>query len=638
MKITQGSAPVIPGTGASNLGKAEDAVHADGDVGVMSLAVRNDVLAPLAGTDGDYSPLQVDALGSLYTTTTDNNKVSTVNSTAVTLANDEVFIGTSEDITMFASVSIQVFASHASATDGLSIEFSTDGTNWDEKHLATVAAAASSEAILPAHAKFFRIIYTNGGITQTAFRLQTIFHVQPLTGNTHALDSNAAADAVAPLGRSVILAQAAGSGEFIPVQATAGGNYKVSIEEADTSASGLAKAIDNAAGATDTGVAMLAKHVSNATHLLTAEDDYDVLHIDDLGGLQVRPEQHNIFDEMDVTTGWTALGNDTINLATTKKHVLGTDALTFDKTNGAANTVFAGIQKTITSIDLGSISPHDIIQTVIYIPDLSLVDYVFVRVGTDSSNYNEWRVPDASLTAAIFETLALNIGDADHAGITGNGWTAAAITYIAVGVAFDGETNALAGIIFDELSFHTNQHTSASLNAEVTSEVSSANVNVQKIGGSPTTKGAGNVGNGSQRIVLATDDINTAAMKTALETIDGAIIGPGEPSIDSYAHVAINLTTGADQVLVSSAANKQIWVYGYAFTCGDADGQSVSLQDEDDVAVTGIMEFAQFGGMARNPSGNFSMPLHKLATNKDLEIDITGGDCDGSLEYAIVSV
>lgn len=117
-----------------------------------------------------------------------------------------------------------------------------------------------------------------------------------------------------------------------------------------------------------------------------------------------------------------------------------------------------------------------------------------------------------------------------------------------------------------------------------------------------------------------------------------SIVGPGDPTIDSYTQVAINLTTGADQVLVSSAASKQIWVYGYAFSCGDADGQTVSLQDEDDTAITGIMEFAQYGGISVPPSGNFAMPVFKLGTNKDLEIDITGGDVDGFLTYAIVSV
>ena len=58
---------VVPGTGATNLGKAEDAAHTSGDVGVMSLAVRNDDVAALGGADGDYAPLQVKAAGSLYT-------------------------------------------------------------------------------------------------------------------------------------------------------------------------------------------------------------------------------------------------------------------------------------------------------------------------------------------------------------------------------------------------------------------------------------------------------------------------------------------------------------------------------------------------------------------------------------------
>lgn len=54
------------GTGATNLGKAEDAAHTSGDVGVEMLAVRQDTAAALAGTDGDYAPLEVDANGRLH--------------------------------------------------------------------------------------------------------------------------------------------------------------------------------------------------------------------------------------------------------------------------------------------------------------------------------------------------------------------------------------------------------------------------------------------------------------------------------------------------------------------------------------------------------------------------------------------
>jgi hypothetical protein len=51
------------GSGASDLGKAEDAAHTSGDVGVMSLAVRQDTMAALAGTTGDYIPITTDESG-----------------------------------------------------------------------------------------------------------------------------------------------------------------------------------------------------------------------------------------------------------------------------------------------------------------------------------------------------------------------------------------------------------------------------------------------------------------------------------------------------------------------------------------------------------------------------------------------
>ena len=57
---------VVPGTGATNLGKAEDAAHTTGDVGVMGLTVRQDTAAALAGTDADYQPLITDASGRLH--------------------------------------------------------------------------------------------------------------------------------------------------------------------------------------------------------------------------------------------------------------------------------------------------------------------------------------------------------------------------------------------------------------------------------------------------------------------------------------------------------------------------------------------------------------------------------------------
>lgn len=59
---------VSPGAGSANLGKAEDAAHTSGDVGVFVLAVRNDAGTVLAGTDGDYIGLTTNATGELRVT------------------------------------------------------------------------------------------------------------------------------------------------------------------------------------------------------------------------------------------------------------------------------------------------------------------------------------------------------------------------------------------------------------------------------------------------------------------------------------------------------------------------------------------------------------------------------------------
>ena len=61
---------VTTGHAAANLGKREDDAHSNEDVGVMALAVRNDVLEGLSGTDGDYSVLQVNKTGALNVTET----------------------------------------------------------------------------------------------------------------------------------------------------------------------------------------------------------------------------------------------------------------------------------------------------------------------------------------------------------------------------------------------------------------------------------------------------------------------------------------------------------------------------------------------------------------------------------------
>ncbi len=62
---------ITPGSAATNLGKAEDAAHATGHVGVMNLCVRQATPTDLSagGTDLDYEPCEVDATGRLHVNT-----------------------------------------------------------------------------------------------------------------------------------------------------------------------------------------------------------------------------------------------------------------------------------------------------------------------------------------------------------------------------------------------------------------------------------------------------------------------------------------------------------------------------------------------------------------------------------------
>jgi hypothetical protein len=59
---------ITPGTGATNLGKAEDAAHSSGDVGVMALGVVNTTHTARAGANGDYVPIATDLEGDVLVT------------------------------------------------------------------------------------------------------------------------------------------------------------------------------------------------------------------------------------------------------------------------------------------------------------------------------------------------------------------------------------------------------------------------------------------------------------------------------------------------------------------------------------------------------------------------------------------
>lgn len=80
---------VIPGTGATNLGKAIDSAVGATDTGVAALVQRDDTLSALAVADGDYTVPRVDANGAMWVTLTASGNSNIV-------ADDSAFtVGTS---------------------------------------------------------------------------------------------------------------------------------------------------------------------------------------------------------------------------------------------------------------------------------------------------------------------------------------------------------------------------------------------------------------------------------------------------------------------------------------------------------------------------------------------------------------
>ena len=82
---------IIPGTGATNLGKAIDTATGATDTGVLALATRDDALTTLTPVDGDNVGLRVTATGALWVqdaSLNTNGQALAVNSSPVVVASD----------------------------------------------------------------------------------------------------------------------------------------------------------------------------------------------------------------------------------------------------------------------------------------------------------------------------------------------------------------------------------------------------------------------------------------------------------------------------------------------------------------------------------------------------------------------
>ena len=82
---------VVPGTGATNLGKAVQAVGGATDTGVAILAIRDDALTTLTPNDGQYAQLRLTADGALWTESAGGtlNAVTNITNTVIVSASGD---------------------------------------------------------------------------------------------------------------------------------------------------------------------------------------------------------------------------------------------------------------------------------------------------------------------------------------------------------------------------------------------------------------------------------------------------------------------------------------------------------------------------------------------------------------------
>ncbi len=140
------------------------------------------------------------------------DKVSTENSSTAPLAADtggidHIFTGDAVDILNYAMVTVNIFTDVPSATDGLMGEQSSDGINWDFSDEFSIPSSKGKIFAPNRAARYFRIIYTNGTVAQSVFRLQTILNSKYVLPNSHRIKDTITDDDDAQLVKSVVSVQ-----------------------------------------------------------------------------------------------------------------------------------------------------------------------------------------------------------------------------------------------------------------------------------------------------------------------------------------------------------------------------------------------------------------------------------------------
>lgn len=245
---------VTPGTANVHLGKAEDAVHASGDTGVMLLGVRSDTAAAL-GANGDYMPPIFDSTGQMF--------VNCGNCAGGTQYDEDAAETAGGKLSMSGSVRRDTAASSAGTTgDNATINTDATGRLWTNTELPDAAALADATA---------NPTVPGVGSYNMCWNGTTWDRCPTATGGNGTVDTNTTRVTLASDSTGIIAA--------IGTSVTPG-----------TSAAHLGKAEDAAHTTGDTGVALLTKRTDTAATSAGTDGDYATLNTDSTGRAWVNTE------------------------------------------------------------------------------------------------------------------------------------------------------------------------------------------------------------------------------------------------------------------------------------------------------------------------------------------------------------
>lgn len=182
------------------------------------------------------------------------------------------FTGTFENVSRFVGITIFIRADQVSASNGITFQFSEDGSTVRASFFRTFSAADAVNGFkfiaIPVSLPFFRVLYENGGTGQGVFYLQCSYNVAPLQQSIDGIESTISSTSSATMVRNIASA-ANDSGTYDNIKRGSSGGLRSSINQFEVEAplKSLATPLITRTSVTTTAAKILSSPMANRRSL-----------------------------------------------------------------------------------------------------------------------------------------------------------------------------------------------------------------------------------------------------------------------------------------------------------------------------------------------------------------------------------